>query len=147
KLEIRVTEEDRTPRDARISVTDSTGRFWAPEGAWIHADDGFDLKKMPFESHYYHDLRGAFHSTGEIDVPAGEITVEVSSGFEYSPVRRTISLKAGESGELTIALQPLVWRADHAAHWISGDLHAHMNYGGEYASFPWRLVSEAEAEG
>src|SRR5262249_43386043 len=75
------------------------------------------------------------------------ITVAVSSGFEYSPVRRTISLKAGESGELTIALQPLVWRADHAAHWISGDLHAHMNYGGEYASFPWRLVSEAEAEG
>src|SRR5262249_3809809 len=37
------------PIAARLSVTGADGRGWAPDGAWRHADDGFDRKLRPFE--------------------------------------------------------------------------------------------------
>ncbi len=42
------------PASARVSVTDADGRFYAPAGAWIHADDGFDRSERRFEAHYFH---------------------------------------------------------------------------------------------
>jgi TolB protein len=33
-----------------------------------------------------------------------------------------------------------------AAHWVSADVHVHMNYGGEYRNTPAHLVMQAQAE-
>jgi len=39
---------------ARVSVIAADGRAYAPDNAWMHADDGFDRSLQPFENHYFH---------------------------------------------------------------------------------------------
>jgi hypothetical protein len=41
-LRVEVLGPDGRPTPARVSVTGENGRAYAPEDAWIHADDGFD---------------------------------------------------------------------------------------------------------
>jgi Tol biopolymer transport system component len=147
RLEVSVTDENRNPVGARISVTDSGGRFWAPRHALIRADDGFDRSRTNFEAHYFHNTVESRPGESAIDAPPGEITVEVLSGFNHRPEKRKITLKSGGREELKIALRPLGWPTENEHHWISGDLHVHMNYGGTYVNDPQRLRNQAEAEG
>ena len=147
RLRISVKAEGRGPQMARISVTDASGRFWAPKSALIHGDDGFDRGKTPFEAHYYHDTRESSSEDMYIDVPPGEIVVEVLRGFEDRPEHTKITLTSGESRELELELKPLEWKKQTAGHWVSNDLHVHMNYGGTYVNYPQRLRDEMEAEG
>jgi TolB protein len=147
RLRVSVVDEDGSPTMARISVTDASGRFWAPEGAWIHADDGFDRSMSAFEAHYFHHTRKSNSQGAEMDVPPGEITVDVQKGFAYKPEHRKILLKNGGYESLTISLKPLDWGKNTPGQWVSSDLHVHMNYGGVYVNFPQNLCDEAEAEG
>jgi Tol biopolymer transport system component len=146
-LEVSVSDASTSSGMARISVTDESGRFWAPRNSWIHADDGFDRRQSRYEAHYFHEEREFSSEDRAIDVPAGKVTIEVMKGFEYQPERRTITLKGGESAEVRIELKPLDWRKETEGHWISGDLHVHMNYGGTYVNEPSNLRHQAEAEG
>ena len=43
-------------------------------------------------------------------------------------------------------MQPLNLPKDAHSHWVSGDVHVHMNYGGTYRNTPRRLVAQAAAE-
>src|SRR5262249_29866622 len=113
---------------------------------WIHADDGFDRSKAVFESHYFHDTRESLSEDARIDVPPGEIIVDVQKGFDYRPEQRKISLTNGDSHLLTIMLRPFDWKQENADHWVGGDLHVHMNYGGVYVNYPQNLGAQAEAE-
>jgi len=141
RLQLRVLDAEGNITPARVSVTDAAGRFYAPERAWIHADDGFDRSERAFEAHY-------FHTSGatEAEVPAGKITVEAMKGFEYSFERRTINVSAGKPASLTIRLKPLMAAEKSDAHWMSSDLHVHMNYTGTYRNTPAHLAHQAEAE-
>ncbi len=38
------------------------------------------------------------------------------------------------------------WSVPDAGHWVSGDVHVHMNYGGTYRNTPAHLVTQALAE-
>jgi TolB protein len=147
RLEVSVVDADGNPTMARISVTDASGRFWAPRGAWIHADDGFDRKQTAFESHYFHDTRESYSGEQTIDVPPGEITIDVEKGFAYRPEHKKVQVKNGGSESVKIALEPLDWGKDNPGRWVSSDLHVHMNYGGAYVNFPRNLRDQAEAEG
>ncbi len=143
------------PASARVSVTDSEGRFFAPQGAWIHADDGFDRSERRFEAHYFH-ARG----TAQIDVPEGPVHVEILRGFERRFERRDLTAIAGETTDLAVNLDADRWQvpdasapagagpagAAQAGHWISADVHVHMNYGGVYRNTPAHLALQAEAE-
>jgi Tol biopolymer transport system component len=130
------------PASARVSVTNADGAFYAPTNAWIHADDGFDRKERPFEAHY-------FHARGEVDVsvPAGAIDVEILHGFERRFERHRLVVRAGEPAALAVNLDADVLRVPDPDHWVSADVHVHMNYGGVYRNSPQHLVTQAEAEG
>lgn len=148
QLEISVVDEDGKPLMGRISATDSaSGRFWAPPLAWIHADDGFDPKLSAFEAHYFEETTESTSDGETIDVPAGVVNIDAMKGFEYKPEHRTLSLKNGDSQRVTITLRPFDWKKETAGHWISSDLHVHMNYGGAYVNYPRSLRDQAEAEG
>jgi TolB protein len=124
---------------ARVSITGTDGRSFAPDDAWRHADDAFDRRERHFEYGY-------FHSTGTsvLSVPAGAVTVEVSRGPEYRVVRRRVVVSADSTTSMRVALARL---ADLPAQgWYSGDLHVHMNYGGAYHNTPARLAAQARAE-
>jgi TolB protein len=126
---------------ARVFVTGSDGLAYAPDGAWMYADDSFDRSERPFEAHY-------FDTTGlsEITVPAGNVEIDVMRGFENHFEQRKVDVKADSITQLTIRMAPLFVAVDTAPKWVSGDVHVHMNYAGTYRNTPAHLVEQASAE-
>ncbi len=138
-LAIWIKSEKDSDVPARISVTDSGGRSYAPEDTWIYADDGFDRSERAFERHY-------FEGGGEVSVPPGVITIEVSRGYDYRPERLTVDTNKIQS-DLEIKLKKLARLDPNEGEWVSSDLHVHQNYGGTYKNDRATLVKQAEAEG
>ena len=48
--------------------------------------------------------------------------------------------------QLTVRIVPLFIGVDEVPNWVSGDVHAHMNYAGTYRNTPEHLVEQAAAE-
>jgi TolB protein len=140
-LTIRVLDENGQASPARIFVTAADQRAYAPEDAWIHADDSFARAERPFEAHY-------FHTVGEsrLTVPTGVITVGVMKGFEYVFEQQIVNISQAQNTELSIHLHPLKIPQEAAHRWLSGDVHVHMDYGGAYRNTPSHLVAQAAAE-
>ena len=141
RVNLTVLDSAGRETSARVFVTGEDGRAYAPDVAWMHADDSFDRSERGFEAHY-------FHTTGKADisVPAGRVTVEVMKGFEHRFERETIEVKAGQTRPVTVQLRMLDLPRDKDSHWVSGDVHVHMNYGGAYRNAPAHLVFQASAE-
>jgi hypothetical protein len=134
------TNSDVSP--ARISVTDGTGRFFAPPEALIFADDAFDRRERPFERHYFYGGRLI-----QLEVPFGQATVEVSHGLERRFFRKTLEIADRKPVQVNVKVEAAGFNADRGEHWTASDLHVHMNYGGTYRNDPERLARMAEAEG
>jgi len=126
----------------RISLTDAAGRFFAPPDAWIFADDAFDRSQMPFERHYFYGGRVV-----HFDVPCGKVMVAVSQGFERRPFRETVEPGARRAARVHVKMDSIGFNAGGSDHWVSSDLHVHMNYAGEYRGDANRLSGIAEIEG
>jgi TolB protein len=139
-LHLTVRDEHGVATPARVAVTDASGRCHAPPRAWMHHAE-FDRNEYPFEARY-------FHSAGDdlIEVPAGIVSVEVMKGLARQPVRRSIAIEAGATVELPVVLPPGRWPDGPGRHWVSADVHVHMNYGGHYRNTPAHLVLQAQAE-
>ena len=139
-LNLTVVGPSGKPTAARISLTAKDGRAYAPDDAWMHADDSFLRSERPFEPHY-------FHSSGRslITLPLGRMRIEVMKGFEFQFARQEISLAPGDH-TMTIRLTPIHVPVEPDKQWISGDVHLHMNYGGTYRNTSEHLVRQAQAE-
>jgi len=130
-----------TDTGARIAVTDAKGKSYAPDRCWFYADDGFDRKERPFETHYfYSNCEG-----GELAVPAGPTTITVVAGFAHQANTRTVNVTEGAKNEEFYA-RPLSRLDDRDGKWVSADLHVHRNYGGIYKNDRHKLIEQAEAE-
>ncbi len=141
QLSVTVLDPAGHPTPARVFVVGEDGRAYAPDDAWMNADDNFVRSERPFESHYFH-----ISGSAELTLPAGSAEVEVMKGFEYRFERRTATITAGQKSNLTIQLKPLDVPRDAGSQWVSGDVHVHMNYGGAYRNTPTHLVAQAAAE-
>ena len=141
RCKISIVDETGRPAPARVFVTAAEGKSYAPRDAWMHADDAFDRSESPFEAHY-------FQSSGEdnLEVPAGRVTVDVMKGFEYRLSHQVIDVPANQTASVLVRLQPLNMPASEDSHWVSGDVHVHMNYGGAFRNSPSHLVFQASAE-
>jgi TolB protein len=141
-LSVRVSNGKRGVY-SRISVTDERGKSYSPLRAWIHADDGFDRAERPFEAHYFYT-----HEQGgvRISVPVGKVTIEAMHGFENRFERLSLETAADKENEAEIHLDPLDSSENGKGRWVSGDLHVHMNYGGEYKNYWFHLWDEAAGE-
>ncbi len=117
------------------------GVAYAPANAWISADDSFDRRERHVEAHYFHA-----HGEEWIDVPAGVVTVDILHGFERRFEQRQVTATAGQVANLAVNLDEGTWSVPDAAHWVSADVHVHMNYGGEYRNTPAHLGLQAHAE-
>jgi len=140
-LTITVIDPAGHSTPARVSAVGEDARAYAPDDAWMHADDSFIRAERRFEAHY-------FHSTGksELTVPAGRIDVEVMKGYDYKFERRTLNVAPNQQAVLTIRLEPLRLAQDARTHWASGDVHVHMNYAGSYRNTPAHMLEQAAAE-
>jgi len=157
RLSITVLNESGKPTAARVFVLGSDQRAYAPDNAWMHADDSLDPAKQAFEAHYFHT---SGHS--DVTVPAGSISVEVMKGFEYRVEKQDVAMAPDGRGGMTVHLHAIKWKDTRSntatnrglarnsstrnSHWISADLHVHMNYAGLYRNTPQHLVQQGEAE-
>jgi len=140
-VRISLEDESGAPTVARVSLEDDTGRFCWQAGT-VHADDGFDRNERQFERHYVY-VNGA----DEFVAPAGELTLEISKGPEYKLEKQIVQMAAGETKKIHVRLQPIPAPWSPTEHWVSADLHVHMNYGGTYQNDPSWLHIIAEGEG
>jgi TolB protein len=140
-LSVRVLDENGRETGARVFVTGEDHRAYAPDDAWMHADDNFVRSERPFEAHYFHAA-----GISQLTLPAGSVIVEVMKGFEYEFARQTVTIAAQQDSVINIHLRPLTIPQDRTMHWVSGDVHVHMNYGGAYRNTPAHLVAQAAAE-
>ena len=141
RLSLRVVDAGGKPVAARVFVTGADGLAYAPDNAWMHADDSFDRSERPFEAHYF-DTSGR----SEIIVPAGAVEADVMRGFENHFEQRKVEVKADSTAQLTVRIVPLFIAVDEWPNWASGDVHTHMNYAGTYRNTPAHLVEQADAE-
>jgi TolB protein len=141
QLTIRVADESGKPSSARVSVTGEDGRAYAPDDAWLEADDHIIPADGLFEAHYFHA-----DGVSKVAVPGGRVSVAIMKGFEYPVEKRTLNVSAGGNARLDIKLRPLQIPVNVNSHWVSGDVHVHMNYGGTYRNTPKHLVAQADAE-
>lgn len=138
-VHLRVRDGAGRPTPARVVVMDAAGRFHAPFSAWTHHAE-FDRNAHPFEARYF-DTRG----DDLIEVPTGKVSIEVLKGFTRALVRRDVQVGSG-TAEVLVTLPPRPWADVSGRHWVSADVHVHMNYGGHYRNTPAHLVLQAEAE-
>jgi TolB protein len=141
ELNLEVLDEAGGALPARISVTDSRLRSYAPDEAWVHADDLMVRERQAIETRY-------FHSPGRsvISVPLDRLAITVSHGPAYEIAHLEEDARiAGWSGARTVTLKRLSTPLD-SGEWWSGDLHVHMNYGGLYRNTPVHLAEQGRAE-
>jgi len=138
-LKLLIRNEDGKEVPARVSIMDSRGKFYAPQSAWIHADDSRNLSTQKFESHY-------FQSDGieDVKVPIGKLVLQVSHGPLYEIQKLEVDVNT-ITNPVVINLKRLNLPNDFGKWW-SGDVHVHMNYTGQYQNKPDRLVQQAKAE-
>jgi len=139
RLQLSVRDERGKRVPGRVSVLAADGRAYAPDNAWMHADDGFDRSVQAFENHY-------FHCPGEctLTLPIGDARLEVSRGLDYAIAEQHVAITT-EDNTRTVSLKPLRLPAQYG-HFASADLHVHMNYGGHYRNTPQNLVEQGRAE-
>jgi TolB protein len=141
ELTLLVRDEAGNSIPARISVTDSRHRSYAPDDAWVHADDLIVRERQAIETRYFHG-RGR----SRISVPLDRLAITVSHGPGYRIARVEEDPRAaGWTGTRTVTLERLA-APQGSGEWWSGDLHVHMNYGGVYRNTPSHLAEQGEAE-
>lgn len=113
-LRVRILDEQGRPATARVYLTGSDGLSYAPPGS--------SARITAMSSEYFFHADDAF----EIELPAGETTVEVSRGPEYRLTAKRITLQPGMPAEAVLNLQR--WTHPTSKGWWSGDVHIHANY-------------------
>jgi TolB protein len=113
---LRLTTKDTTSKKqtiARISLREEKGRYHAPPGS-LH-------RSLRGRGHFYCD------QTAELTLPAGTYKLYGFRGPEYKVTEREITVKAGQTQEVTVEMERWVHQAKDG--WYSGELHIHANYG------------------
>jgi hypothetical protein len=136
-VHVEVTDSvtgQRTP--VRVHFRAPDGRYLPPYGHRHEVNDdwfedyGGDLK---LGSTQYAYVDGRF----QIELPVGEVYLEIAKGFEYEPVRQRLVIQPGQR-ELTLRInRALDWRRQG---WVTADTHVHF-------ISPQTACLEAQAEG
>ncbi len=124
------------PTPVRLAFRSKEGRYIPPYGhrtevndAWFE-DYGADVKLMDTPFAY---VDGTF----QVELPVGEVYVEMTKGFEYAPVRKKLVI---ESGQRELQLEVSRHANFRAQGWVTADTHVHF-------LSPSTAVLEAQAEG
>jgi dienelactone hydrolase len=131
RLSVRVLEENGKLTPARLYVTGSDGRSYAPEGA---------TKRLTDMGERYYHVPGEF----TLVLPEGEAKLEFIKGFEYELKTLALPVKPAATIRRTVRLQR--WVDLPARGWFSGDGHIHMHYGGSLKVTPEEVMLMLQAE-
>jgi hypothetical protein len=121
---------DGEPGAARVTVTGSDGKPYAPAGAAVR-------KTSAGDSYFYAD--GSF----DVKLPPGRAKLTFGGGVESIP--QAVTVDAGADAELTVRLPS--WIDLPARGWYAGDSHVHVQTGGPIATTAADALVAAKAEG
>ena len=128
--------ETNRPTPVRVALRSKEGRYIPPYGhrsevndAWFE-DYGADVKLMDTPFAY---VDGTF----QVQLPPGEVYLEMTKGFEHQAVRRKIEIAPGQR-ELTLEIPRFTNLRTKG--WVTADTHTHF-------LSPSTTVLEAQAEG
>lgn len=122
--------QNNAPAAARVSITGSDGKPYAPSGAAIR-------KTKRDESYFYAD------NSFDVKLPPGHARLNFSGGFEIIP--KSITVDAQATTDLNVQMQP--WIDMAARGWYSGDSHVHLHTGGPIDVTAANALVAARAEG
>ena len=124
------------PTPARIAFRSAEGRYIPPYGhrseinsGWFQ-DYGADVKLMDSSFAY---IDGTF----QVELPVGDVYVEIAKGFEHEPVRRKLQIGANRR---ELDLEITRFSDLRKSGWVSADTHVHF-------LSPSTAVLEGQAEG
>ncbi|MEX2284295.1 MAG: CehA/McbA family metallohydrolase [Gemmatimonadota bacterium] len=132
RVRTRVLGPDGRPMPARVYLKGSDGRGYTPDG-------GFHRVIAATETHYFH-TQGEF----EVEVPAGQTTVEALRGYEYKPASTTVDVPANGVRTITLQLNRLIDLP--ARGWYSGDTHVHDLHQGNFGITHRTMFDQVLAE-
>ncbi|MBU3076831.1 CehA/McbA family metallohydrolase [Sphingomonas quercus] len=128
----RILDEHGAVTPARLVVNASDGRSYVE-------NDSFH-RKVPNTGVHYEHSDGTF----EIQVPAGDVSVEALHGFEYAPADQSVHV--AEGGVTTVELH-LSRVADPAkSGWYGGDMHIHDLHEGRYGLTHEKFFAQLQAD-
>ncbi len=133
RLELRIfTGSSTEPTSARVHLTASDGRLYAPDDAFARVSWTNDR---------------LFHVTGpaRIELPAGPVELTVVKGFEHAVLRRRVTVEDGATLTLDLRLDPIDDLPSRG--WYPGSTGAHVHGGGQLRADLGALLDLAEAEG
>lgn len=133
----RVIDPDtKKPTPVRLAFRSKEGRYIPPYGhrrdinaGWFQ-DYGADVKLMDTSFAY---VDGTF----QVELPPGEVYLEMTKGFEYQAVRQKIEIQPGQR-ELTVEIPRFC--NFRSQGWVTADTHVHF-------LSPTTGLLEAQAEG
>ncbi len=136
-LQGQVTDAStRRPTPVRLAFRSKEGRYIPPYGHRTEINDGWfqdygaDVKLMDTSFAY---VDGTF----QVELPVGEVYVEMTKGFEYQAVRKRLRIEPGQR-ELNLEISRL---ADFRSKgWVTADTHVHF-------LSPSTAILEGQAEG
>jgi hypothetical protein len=124
------------PTPVRLAFRSQEGRYIPPYGhraeindAWFQ-DYGADVKLMDTSFAY---IDGTF----QVELPVGDVYVEITKGFEYEPVRGKLRI---EPGQRKLNLEIRRHTDLRSQGWITADTHVHF-------ISPSTAILEGQAEG
>lgn len=124
------------PTPVRLAFRSAEGRYLPPYGHRTEINDGFfqdygaDLKLLDSSFAY---VDGTF----QVELPVGDVYVEMTKGFEYEPVRKKLTVAPGQR-ELTLEIPRLLDLRSQG--WVTADTHVHF-------LSPTTAILEGQAEG
>jgi hypothetical protein len=135
-VRVAVADEKGAPIPVRIHIHDEHGQYFAPTDRcrypnpdWFE-DYGADHVYRGHASTY---IRGL----ADYLLPLGEVFIEVSRGFEFTPIRKSLTIDR-KTDQLLLTMQRAVrWRE---MGWVTADTHVHF-------LSPGTALLEGEAEG
>ena len=132
RIQGRIVDDSGRDTPARVSITASDGRSYAPSTA-------FHKVIAATETHH-------FRTSGTFDLrlPAGPATVSIRKGLEYEPVTHEVTIRSGETTDLTAVLSRLF--PLESTGWIGGDTHAHDLHQGRIPISRETFFEQLEAE-
>ena len=131
KLAVVITDDQGEPTAARLHLTASDGKFYAPHDAYARVGTAGD--------HVFHaDDRFI------IELPAGPALLIAVKGFEFLPETLSVHVAPNALASHVIELDRLTNMADRG--WFSGSTHVHMNYGGNLHNTLENLMMMSDAE-
>jgi hypothetical protein len=124
------------PTPVRLAFRSREGRYIPPYGHRTEINDGWfqdygaDVKLMDTSFAY---VDGTF----QVELPVGEILLEMTKGFEYAPVRKKLKIEPRQR-ELTLEISRFVDLRTQG--WLTADTHVHF-------LSPSTAILEGQAEG